>query len=38
MMVLRRFFGMLLLLLGLAGVIACGVGLYHTGHVKKAAA
>jgi hypothetical protein len=34
-MVLRRLGGILLLLLGVAGVIACGVALYHTGSVKR---
>jgi len=34
-MVLRRFGGILLLLLGAVGVVACGVALYHTGSVKK---
>ena len=34
-MVLRRFGGILLLLLGTVGVVACGVALYHTGSVKK---
>ena len=33
-MVLRRFGGILLLLLGVAGVVACGVAIYHTGSVK----
>lgn len=33
-MVLRRFGGILLLLLGALGVVACGVAMYHTGSVK----
>jgi hypothetical protein len=33
--VLRRFGGILLLLLGALGVVACGVAIYHTGSVKK---
>ncbi len=34
-MVLRKFGGILLLLLGAVGVVACGVAMYHTGSVKK---
>jgi len=34
-MVLRRFGGILLLLLGAVGVVACGVAICHTGSVKK---
>ena len=35
MAVLRRFFGILLLLLGLVGVVVCGAAMYHTGSVKN---
>jgi len=33
-MVLRRFGGIVLLLLGVVGIVVCGVAIYHTGSVK----
>lgn len=34
-MLLRRISGILLLLLGVMGVVACGVAIYHTGNLQK---
>lgn len=35
MMLLKRISGILLLLLGMVGVVACGVAIYHTGNAQK---